>query len=126
MPAHILLIEEDAFLLEIYKKKFEMEKFKVTVARDGEAGLKAIQKKGPDVVVLDIVIPKMDGFMVLEHAKKNPQTAKIPIIIMTNLGQTHDVEKGFALGAFDYLIKTHNQPTEVIDAVKKALERGRS
>ncbi|MBI2436675.1 MAG: response regulator [Candidatus Magasanikbacteria bacterium] len=119
---HVLLIEEDFFLAEIYKKKFEMEKFKVSIVRDGESGLQTIQKKKPDVVVLDILLPKMDGFAVLDAVKKDREIAHIPLIFLTSLGKKNDVERGFALGAFDYLIKTHNQLKEVVDAVKKALE----
>lgn len=120
MP-YVLLIEDDTFLAEIYKTKFEMEKFKVSVARDGESGLQAIQKKKPDVVLLDVLLPQMDGFTVLESAKKDPRTAYIPIILLTNLGQKNDVDKGFQLGASEYLIKAHVHPSEVVDVVKRVL-----
>ena len=67
---HVLLVEDDTFLANIYKTKFEMEKFKVSVATDGEAGFEAAKKKNPDIILLDILLPKMDGFTVLENLKK--------------------------------------------------------
>ena len=119
---HVLLVEDDTFLANIYKTKFEMEKFKVSVATDGESGLEATKKKHPDIVLLDILLPKMDGFAVLEGLKKDPQVKDIPVILLTNLGQKDDVEKGLEMGAVDYLIKAHFKPSETVDKVKKVLK----
>lgn len=117
----VLVIEDDTFLSNIYKTKFEMEGFKVITAEDGEAGLKEAQKKKPDIILLDILLPKMDGYLVLENLKKDPETKDIPVIMLTNLGQKDDVEKGLTMGAIDYLIKAHFKPSETVDKVRKAL-----
>ena len=120
--AHVLLVEDDNFLANIYKTKFEMEGFKVSVASDGEEGLEAVKKKKPDIILLDILLPKMDGFIVLEHLKKDDEVKDIPVILLTNLGQKDDVEKGLEMGAVDYLIKAHFKPSETVDKVKKVLK----
>lgn len=118
----ILLVEDDNFLGNIYKTKFEMEKFKVIVATDGLEGLEMAKKKNPDIILLDILMPKMDGFEVLEHLKKDKNLAKIPVILLTNLGQKDDVVKGLELGAVDYLIKAHFKPSETVDKIKNVLQ----
>ena len=120
---HVLIVEDDIFLGEIYQKKFEMEGFKVSMANNGEKGLADIKKKKPNIVLLDILLPKLDGFAVLEAAKADPATKDIPIILLTNLGQKDDVQRGLDEGAIDYLIKTHFKPSEVVDKVKKVLLR---
>ena len=118
---HILLIEDDTFLANIYKTKFEMEGFVVDVAENGELGLKEVQKRQPDLVLLDILLPKMDGFTGLQHMKEDAELKNIPVILLTNLGQKDDVEKGLKLGAADYLIKAHFKPSETVDKVKSVL-----
>ena len=125
MPSttHVLLVEDDTFLANIYQKKFEMEGFKISLADNGEAGLEAAKKKQPDVILLDILLPKMDGFTVLENLKKDAKTKDIPVLLLTNLGQKDDVDKGLALGAVDYLIKAHFKPGETVDKVRAALAR---
>lgn len=118
----ILLVEDDNFLGNIYKTKFEMEKFKVVVATDGLEGLEMAKKKKPDIILLDVLMPKMDGFEVLENLKKDKNLAKIPVILLTNLGQKDDVVKGLELGAVDYLIKAHFKPSETVDKIKNVLQ----
>lgn len=117
----ILLVDDDEFLLNIYKTKFEMEKFKVYKAEDGESGLLLAQRKKPDILLLDVLMPKMDGFTVLEKLKQNEKTKNIPVILHTNLGQKEDVDRGLAGGAVDYVIKAHFKPSEIVDKVKKIL-----
>lgn len=121
---HILLVEDDTFLANIYKTKFEMEGFTVRVAETGDEGLAAVKKIKPDIVLLDILLPKMDGFTVLKKLKADSATKQIPVILLTNLGQKDDVEKGLELGAADYLIKAHFKPSETVEKVNKVLERG--
>ncbi|OIO20559.1 MAG: response regulator [Candidatus Magasanikbacteria bacterium CG_4_10_14_0_8_um_filter_32_14] len=118
----VLLIEDDNFLGNIYKTKFEMEKFKVIVATDGLEGLEMVKKKKPDIILLDILMPKMDGFEVLSNLKKDKNLVKIPVILLTNLGQKDDVEKGLKLGAVDYLIKAHYKPSETVAKIKSVLQ----
>jgi len=117
----VLLVEDDTYLSQIYQKKFEMEGFKICTADNGEKGLSEAKKKKPNVVLLDILLPKMDGFAVLEKLKADPETKKIPVILLTNLGQKEDVDKGLEVGAADYLIKAHFKPSEVVEKVKKVL-----
>lgn len=121
--ATILLIEDDTFLSGMYVTKLSMEGFDVQLAPDGEQGLRQVKAILPDIVLLDIVLPKMDGFHVLEGIKKDPTTKKIPVILLTNLGQKDDVDRGLALGAVDYLIKAHFMPSEVVAKVKSIVSK---
>ncbi|MEK7623554.1 MAG: response regulator [Patescibacteria group bacterium] len=118
---HVLIVEDDEFLANIYKTKFEMEGFKVSLSDNGESALVDIKKKLPQIVLLDILLPKLDGFAVLEQLKKDETTKSIPVILLTNLGQKDDVDKGLSLGAVDYLIKAHFKPSETVEKVKKVL-----
>ncbi|HLD31649.1 MAG TPA: response regulator [Patescibacteria group bacterium] len=119
----VLLVEDDVFLANIYKTKFEMEGFNVFLAENGEAALEEVKKKKPEIILLDILLPKLDGFAVLEKIKADKTTKDIPVILLTNLGQKDDVEKGLEMGAVDYLIKAHFKPSEVVDKVKKVLKK---
>lgn len=118
---HVLLVEDDVFLSGIYQKKFEMEGYKVSLADNGEKALLEVKKKKPDIVMLDILLPKLDGFAVLSKLKADPEVKDIPVILLTNLGQKDDVEKGLQMGAADYLIKAHFKPSEVVDKIKQVL-----
>lgn len=117
----VLIVEDDTFLAGIYANKFEKEGFEVRSAADGEQGFQLAQKELPDVILLDILLPKMDGFEVLEKLKADAKTKKIPVVLLTNLGQKEDVDKGLKLGAADYLIKAHFMPQETVEKVKKVL-----
>jgi len=121
----ILLIEDDTFLVEMYTTKFELEGFEVFSAEDGKKGLEMVKKSEPDIILLDILMPKMDGFAVLDALKKDSQTADIPVILLTNLGQKDDVKKGFEKGAAGYLIKAHFMPSEVVEKIKKILKENK-
>jgi len=77
----------------------------------------------PDIILLDLLLPKKDGFQVLEEIKKNPKSSKIPVILLTNLGQKEDVDKGFKLGANDYLVKAHFMPSEVVEKIKELINK---
>lgn len=118
----ILLIDDDPFILDMYVLKFKESGFEIDTARDGKEGLKKIQESGPDLVLLDVVMPIMDGFDVLQELKKEkPQGGFPKIILLTNLGQKEDVERGIKLGADDYIIKAHFTPSEVVGKVKQLL-----
>ena len=117
----ILLIEDDPFLSSMYSTKFEMEGFSVSAAEDGEKGLKAAGAFKPDIILLDILMPKMNGFEVLEKLKADKATEVIPVILLTNLNQRDEIERGMSLGADDYLIKAHFMPSEVVDKIKKII-----
>ena len=116
-----MLIEDDTFLSNIYKKKFEMEGYKVIPAMDGEAGLSFAKTKKPDLILLDILLPKIDGFTVLKEIKADEKIKDIPVMLLTNLGQKDDVSKGLELGATDYLIKAHFKPSETVSKVRKII-----
>lgn len=118
----ILIIEDDLFLLGMYATKFELEKLKVFTADEGEKGLRLAEKEIPSIILLDIMLPGMDGFEVLKKLKANDKTKDIPVILLTNLSQKSEVEKGLELGANDYLIKAHFMPSEVVDKIKKVLD----
>ena len=117
----IVLVEDDEFLAELYATKLKMEKFDVALATDGEKGWKTINEKRPDLVLLDIILPKMDGFEVLTKMKANTELKDIPVILLTNLSQRDEVKRGLDLGANDYLIKAHFMPSEVIKKIKTLL-----
>lgn len=118
----IVLVEDDEFLAELYATKLGIEGYKVYLATDGRKGLKLIQEKNPSLILLDILLPKMDGFGVLEQAKKDPKTKKVPVILLTNLSQRGDIQRGFDLGADDYLIKAHFMPSEVVAKIRRLIE----
>ncbi len=118
----ILLVEDDSFLLSMYATKFELEDFKVVMAEDGEKAIRLATKEMPDIVLLDILLPKLDGFEVLRKLKENSETAKIPVILLTNLSQKDEIEQALKMGAEDYLIKAHFMPSEVVEKIKKILK----
>ena len=132
---NILLVEDDPFLIDIYTTKLKEEGFSVEVATGGEEGLKKIREKKFSLLVLDIVLPKIDGWEILEKLKTElPKEAKVKmrtkfsspiknlkIIVLSNLGQREEVEKGLKLGATKYLIKAHYTPSEVVEAIKEVL-----
>lgn len=119
----ILLVEDDSFLISMYTTKFELENFEVVAAEDGEKGLSLAAEEKPDIILLDILLPKMNGFEVLKELKNNKETSQIPVILLTNLSQKNEIEQGLALGAQDYLIKAHFMPSEVMDKIKKVLNK---
>ncbi len=119
----ILIIEDDKFLRELIAKKLLMEDFEISEAIDGEEGIKKIKTEKPDIVLLDLILPGIDGFEVLSKMKEDVSLGSIPVIILSNLGQRDDVEKGLKLGAVDYLVKAHFIPNEIVQKVKQALTK---
>lgn len=120
----ILIVEDDKFLRELLVRKLEMAGFRISTAIDGQEGLKKIKETLPQLILLDLILPGTDGFEVLKQIKEDSQTNKIPVIILSNLGQREEVEKGLQLGADDYLIKAHFTPDEIIAKVKGLLGKG--
>lgn len=118
----ILIVEDDTFLRNLISQKLQKENFQVVEAIDGEEGLKKIKEEKPDLVLLDLILPEMDGFEVLRKVKEDPLLSSIPVIILSNLGQREDVERGMNLGAVDYLIKAHFTPGEIIEKIKNVLK----
>ena len=118
----ILIVEDDKFLRELITRKLTEEGYKISDAVDGEEGIEKIKKENPDLILLDLILPGIDGFNVLSQLKDNSKLSKIPVIILSNLGQREDVEKGLKLGAADYLIKAHFTPGEIVEKIKKTLK----
>jgi DNA-binding response OmpR family regulator len=119
----ILIIEDDPFLSEMYAAKFSQSGFQTEVVADGKKGIEKIRTDKPDLILLDIVLPKMDGFEILKKIKEDSVLKKIPVVLLTNLGQKNEVEKGLSLGADEYIIKAHFTPTAVVAKVKEILSK---
>lgn len=117
----ILIVEDDAFVMDIYRTKLTQEGFAVAEAKNGVEAVKELEKNIPDLMLLDIVMPYMDGLEVLEKLNANESWKKIPVILLTNLSQKEEVERGLGLGAKDYLIKSHFTPAEVMEKIKTYL-----
>ena len=122
MAKKILIVEDDKFLRELISRKLTDEGFEIIEAVDGEDGIKKIKETNPDMVLLDLILPSIDGFEVLSRVKGDASLASIPIIILSNLGQKEEVDKGLDLGAVDYLIKAHFTPGEIVEKIKNILK----
>lgn len=118
MPKKILIVEDDKFLRELIGEKLFKEGYETVFAVDGEEGLTKAKSDKPNLILLDLILPKIDGFEVLNKLKEDPATEIIPVIILSNLGQREDIEKGLTLGAKDYMIKAHFTPAEIVEKVK--------
>jgi len=119
----ILIIEDEEILLDLIQKKLLQEGYQVDIAKDGEEGLEKIREEKPDLILLDIVMPKMGGFEVMEEIKKDKELKGIPIIIISNSGQPVELSRAKELGVVDWLIKTDFDPSEVVEKVKKQLKQ---
>ncbi len=117
----ILLIEDEEILINLLQKKLIQENYEISVAKNGEEGLRLMKEAKPDLILLDIVMPKKGGFEVMEAMQKEDELKKIPIIIISNSGQPVELDRAKELGAKDWLIKTEFDPQEVIDKVKKQI-----
>lgn len=119
----ILIIEDDKFLRKLISQKLIKMGYDVVKAVDGEKGIKSIEEEKPDLVLLDLILPVVNGFEVLARIKSDPILAKIPVIIISNLGQKEEVEEGLKLGAVDYLIKAHFTLKEITDKIEAVLNK---
>ena len=122
MAKKILIVEDETSIIQLYKLKFMEAKYEVFEASTGVAGLEIAKKEKPDIILLDIIIPQYDGFAVLEMLKQDPATKNIPVILLTNLAQEEDKNRGVKLGAKDYLVKANFTPSEVLKKVKAHLK----
>lgn len=114
----VLFIEDDPAVAEMYKLKLELDGYTVTVARDGEEGLKMATDAPPDIIFLDTRLPKMDGFAVLEQLRASERTKEVPVIILSNYGERELVDRGLKLGALEYLIKSQTTPANLSRGVE--------
>lgn len=117
----IVFIEDESATQKALGEVLQRDGYKVVSALDGETGLRLAKTEKPSLVLLDLILPKMDGFEVLERLRKEPETRDIPIIILTNLERMEDVERALELGAKTYLTKANYTLQEVVDKVKKAI-----
>lgn len=119
----ILFIEDESVLQKTFDSAFKSEGYEVISALDGETGFNLAKAKKPDLIVLDMVLPKLTGFEVLKKLKETPGTKEIPVIVLTNLERMSDIDKALELGATTYLVKVNYSLDEVIKKVKKILEQ---
>jgi len=118
MKKTVLVVEDDKYFRDVLVEKLVKEGFEVVSAVDGHTALDITAKKAPSIVILDIILPGMNGFDYLEAKGKNAAIAKIPVIILSNLGQKEDIERGRALGAKDYIVKVHFTPNDLIAKIR--------
>ena len=117
----LLVVEDDKFLRELIVRRLVKEGFSVREAVDGESGLVALREDPPHLVLLDLILPGMGGFDVLEVVHKDPKLSAIPVVVVSNLGQREDVERARSLGARDFLVKAKYTPAEIVDRVREIL-----
>lgn len=118
----VLLIDDDPKIIETYKLEFKLSNFDVLEAADGEEGLDKAKTEKPDVILLDLYMPRKDGIVTLTELKKDPQTKTIPVVILTNFATDTNIEKAFALGAVDFVPKYRFTPQETVAKAKEALK----
>jgi two-component system alkaline phosphatase synthesis response regulator PhoP len=123
MAKKILLVEDEEIMVSLLQRKLSQEGYRIWVAREGKESLKLMKKIKPDLILLDIIMPKMGGFEVMEEMAKDEELKKIPVIVISNSGQPVELDQARKLGAKDWLIKTEFDPKEVVDKVIKQIGR---
>lgn len=119
--AKVLIIEDDPLMSRMYEKIFAFEKYDVVMAGDGQQGLDLARSEKPTLILLDVMMPKMNGFEVLEKLKSDPETKATPVVMLTNLAGEQDAETALAKGAVKYIVKSEYEPKQVADMVKEIL-----
>jgi len=119
----VLVVEDDEFLRDVISQKLRSEGFDVLVSIDAFEGMKAIKQKKPRLILLDLILPGMDGFEMLGQLKKGAETSDIPVIILSNLGQREDMDRALAAGAADYLIKANYTPADIVQRVRTIINQ---
>ena len=118
----VLFVEDDPSVAQMYKLKLELDGYQVTVASDGEQALEMATSNPPDIVFLDIRLPKMDGLAVLEKLRETENTKQVPVVILSNYSERELVERGLKLGALEYLIKSQTTPAKLAGGVESWLK----
>ncbi len=118
----ILLVEDDPLMINLYRKVFEKHDFEVKVAERGQAGLDLIKEFLPDLLLLDVMMPEMDGFEVLKKIKADEATKNITVVMLSNLAGTEDASRAIQMGALKYLIKSEHDPNEIVEIAKQVME----
>jgi len=119
--AKILIVEDDPLMSRMYQKIFTFENYEVEMAGDGQEGLDKAREVTPTLILLDVMMPKLNGLQVLEKLKEDPKTKAVPVVMLTNLAGQQDAETALAKGAIKYIIKSEHDPKEVADMVKEIL-----
>ncbi len=115
----ILIVEDEEILAKVLEEKFENNDFKVSIVSDGEAVLPMVRKFKPDIILLDIILPKLDGIEVLSQLKEDEDLKNIPVIMLSNLNDDEKIKQALSLGAVDYMTKIQHPVNEVIDKVNR-------
>ena len=121
----ILIVEDEEILIKVLKEKFEREKFTLALASDGEMAMTLAKSLKPDLILLDIILPKKDGLEVLRDLRADPEFQKVPIIMITNLGDDEKIKEALKLGATDYLVKAQHPINEVVEKVREYALKGK-
>lgn len=121
-PKTILLVEDDPILSRMYSEKFKFEGYNVLHAQDGMEGLEMAQSQKADIILLDIMLPKLSGTDLLERLRSTPKGKDIPVVVLTNLAEKEEMEKARTLGAKEYLVKAMQTPEAVINTLKKYIQ----
>lgn len=121
----LLIVEDDQDLRELYVEVLRDEGFEVAEAADGQAGMEKAKAGNYDLLLLDIMLPKVDGLQILKAVKESAELSKIPVVMLTNLGRESIIKEGFTLGADGYIIKSEYTPDQVVAEVRKFLEGGK-
>lgn len=119
----VLIVEDDSFLMKAYQMKLAKEGFEIWLAVDGQQALSFLEKDPPDIVMLDLMLPGASGFDILDAMRKNDKWKNVKVMILTNLGQPQDMERGKQLGAVDYIIKANWKINDIIAKVKEYLAK---
>ena len=117
----ILLVEDDQMIVEMYKLRLEADGFEVVVTDKGSRALELAQQERFNIILLDVILPETDGFSILQGLKSEEKTKNIPVLLLTNLGQESDKDKGIQLGAADYFVKSQHTPAEVLSKINELL-----
>jgi DNA-binding response OmpR family regulator len=121
MRNKILLVEDSKAIQQIYKNKLTIEQFNVITADNGMEAIKILSQEKPDIILLDLMMPIMDGYKVLQVIKTDPRLSKIPVLVFSAKGQAEEVEKSLNLGAAGYIVKATTKPNEVVEQIRKVL-----
>ena len=117
----ILFIEDESVLQKAFGDVLQQKGYKILSALDGEIGLRMARSEKPDLILLDLILPRLHGFEILKKLKEDPETKEIPVIVLTNLEKMEDINKAIELGATTYLVKTEYKIEEVIEKIKKII-----
>lgn len=121
-PRKILVVEDETFLVKIYSVKLKKEGFDVAIATDGEEAVKLAAELKPDLILLDLILPKLNGFEALERMRQNPVNKTTPVLVLSNLGQEEDIKRAEGLGATDYLVKANFSIQDIVAKIKEVLK----